>query len=510
MISFRKNRLNILNLTSLLLFVVFVISIVSHTIFSVGLNYDGVNDLNNIIFYNSFDLFEKSRLFFHSLYQMPAWLFIKFFPSDSLSLLTMVFSFGLVWIHIFSILGCWLILPKDKKNYIFFPLFAFLVGPLTSLDHSVSVSLSVFSYVWLTTFTVYYSDLSLRKHKLLFLIIPFPLLLGHELMSYTSLFLIFLCFLKIRQQQKIIINKIIITSLTLFFIITCFIAAYFILFPPIPLNRDSFLSGLFSFGFLYKEKTFHLYIISALILIIIPFIQFFYFFLLKRFFLIFFCSLSLMIDFILLTPNSNFLYHISPHHLYPYAFNFNKVWVCLVLPFTLLLWFLFEKKKINFNNQRVFLILCFLTSISLIKWRVEMDHNFYKFQKQFSENLKSYEGVLEGKISKNFYFFPESFYIFHEPFVLASFLDSASLIFPRSREVKAIMLDPIPQDCLIACEKNQRLDIYNSLDNSSVSKNKRLSYCEQTCLLYRNQKFKERLSTVNTRFFDFTYLKKYF
>ena len=144
------------NIISLTLFIVFIIAILSHVLFSVGLHYDGSVILKQMIFNNSFSFYETSRRVFHFLYQIPAWLFIRFAPSDSLYLLAQVFSFGLIWIHIFSIMGCWLILPREKKSYIFFPLFAFLVGPsnrLGSLYLCLSFRFSVMSGLRLSLFT---------------------------------------------------------------------------------------------------------------------------------------------------------------------------------------------------------------------------------------------------------------------------------------------------------------------------------------------------------------------
>ena len=291
-IGVNKPRSSYQALVSFCLFAAFIAAILSHIIFSTGLNFCGVNYLGDMIFFNSFVFFEKSRTFFKFLTQVPAWSFIKFSPSNSLSALTSIFSFGLIWMHIISFVGCWLILPKNKKAFIFFPLFAFLVGPLTALSHSISVSLSVFSYVWLTTFVIYYSNLSLARHRVFFLLVPFPLLLSHELMSYASLFLIFLCLLK-RSSETEPVNKTIITSLILFFIVTFFIALYFIFFPASFGNRDGFLSSLLNLKFLYAGKKIYPHIISALILVLIPFLQFVRSLLLKRFVLLF-SGLSLL------------------------------------------------------------------------------------------------------------------------------------------------------------------------------------------------------------------------
>ena len=113
-----KINIKVVNIT----FTIGVITVLaSHILFSVGL-YDGSMNLLDMIKKNRF-FSEQSRNFFHTLYLLPAYLFIKISSSESLSLIIYVFSFGLIWIHILSLLGCYLILPKNKKHLIFFPLF---------------------------------------------------------------------------------------------------------------------------------------------------------------------------------------------------------------------------------------------------------------------------------------------------------------------------------------------------------------------------------------------------
>ena len=193
-----------------------IIVLASHVLTSSGLFNDGAHNLFYMLYYNRFNFFETSRQWFHIFYQFPAYVLIKWTSLDSLSLLTQVFSFGLIWIHIISFIGCYFILPKNKKPWIFFPLFAFFIGPVNALSTSVSVALSVCSYVWLTAFVIHYSDLSRKIHKVLFLIIPLPLILSHELMSYMSWPLIILCWYKIKAEDNLF-NKSLIIFVMVFF-----------------------------------------------------------------------------------------------------------------------------------------------------------------------------------------------------------------------------------------------------------------------------------------------------
>ena len=507
-VGFKKTNLSFQTLVSLLLFAVFIIAILSHVIFSVGLSLDGVKNLTNIIYYNSFWFNEKSRMLFHFLYQLPTWLFIKFSFSDSISSLISVFSFGLIWIHLLSIIGCWLILPKNKKSYIFFPLFAFLIGPLTSLDQSISVSLSVFSYVWFTAFVIYYSDLSINKHKFLFVLIPLPLCLSHELMSYAALFLIFLCLGRLlREKNKTTsLDKIMVISLILFLIATFFIAVYFTIFPNSFLNRDRFMLKLINLKFLYDPKDgVYPYIALALILTLIPFFQIFRSSLLKGLFLLFSGFALLIFNLILLIPDLHgSLNQIFPIYIYPISSS--RVWVFFILPFTLFLWILFEQKKLQFKHQKVFLIFILISSVSLAKWRVQMDYNFKKLQSQFSANLNPYTGIIESTIVKEFVFVPQ--HLSH--FLYLNFIGPASLIFPRSRKVKAIVLNPAHPECLSSCKNNKVWNKYYYFNNTFISKEKLSFHCRKECLSYINLQFNKRIQKINTRFFDLTSLREHF
>ena len=498
----QENQLLYWNSVSIFLLIVFITAILSHIIFSSSLCYDGSYILLRMALDSSFYFNEKGRLFFHALYQLPIWLFINFFPSNSLSLLTKVFSFSLIWIHIFSLIGCWLILPKNKKNYIFFPLFAFLVGPLTALDYSLSVSLSVFSYVWFTAFVTCYSDLSSTKHKIILFLTPLPLFFSHELMSYASPLLILLCFLK-TNYKKTNVNNTIIAGLILCFLITFFIAVYFIIFPAWSKNRDSFLQHLLKLSFLYKaEKNhilLHIYMISALVLVIIPFISNLYQFCLKlsnnqsvsknfsikmknsdkiniySFLkiipLIFISSISIIINILLLFPHLDFFHEFFAYSIRPN--DTNRIYIFFILPFTLFLWFLFEKKIIQFRNQNIFLTMCLISSISLVKWRVEMDYKFYNTQNFFSKHFQSYKGIHEEKTLHEFSFYSQ--YLLSCPYMISP----SSLVFPRTNRIKAIILNPPNPQCLTACQNKKKWKPYYTFDHSFHSQKEQNLYCKK-------------------------------
>ena len=504
LIKFRTIKFSYQVFITYLLFFVFIKAVLSHIISSSGLCYDGSYVLLRMILDNSFYFNETSRIFFHALYQLPIWIFIKFFPSNSLSLATQFFSFSLIWIHIFSLTGCWLILPKHKKIYIFFPLFAFLVGPLIALSYSLSISLSVFSYIWLTAFVIYYSDLSLTKHKIILCLIPLPLFFSHELMSYASPLLILLCLLK-RNYKKTTGNKIVISALIFCFVITFFIAVYFIIFPAWDRNRDSFFFHLLKLSFLYDlKKNIYVYVCSAFTLVFISFISNLHFSF-KNISLILLSLISVTINSLLLFHQLDFFQIFPLNSFLPD--DSNRIYIFFILPFTLLLWFLFEKKIFQFKNQKLFLTLCLISSIALVKWRMEMNYKFYNSQEKFSENFQFYKGIHEDKILEEFSFYSNYF-------VTCGYMISpASLIFPRKNQLKAVILNSPNPECITACQNKKQWKPYHSFDYNFNLKKEQNLYCKKRCIEYANDYSDiswDKVIENKNKFFDFTYLRKHF
>ena len=232
-----------------------------------GLEEDGSHNLVKLILENQLIHHEVSRLFFNIFHQMPAWLFIKFSSSENLSVLAQIYSFSLIGLHILSLSICYFVLPPHYKKLIFFPLFAFVTGPLTTLGISVSVALSVCSYVWMTAYVIYYSNLSNKIHQALFIITPLPLLFSHELMAYMAWPLIGLCLLKAKTETHLF-NNLIIKFITAFFLYTSTISIMFI-FAVDPLRINSFYkfkNSLWNLEFLFSNQSVNLLILIALLL----------------------------------------------------------------------------------------------------------------------------------------------------------------------------------------------------------------------------------------------------
>ena len=417
---------------NIILLVYFVLCLGSYIFFSRGLMEDGVYILYQMIIKDSFFYFETPRIIAHFFQQLPAWLFIKFASSTSIDLLVKVFSFGLIWIHIISFLGCYFILPKKKKHYIFFPLFAFFNGPLTAFGDSISASLSVCSYIWLPAFVMYYSDLSLKRHKIFFLLTPLPLLLSHELMSYMAWPLIYLCVLKLHNQNEFL-SKSLIKLLIAFFIMVSALNVFYILNINSGLvifnhNFLQFKDHLFSLKFLYLKKQVNISILMSLILTLSFFID-----ILKR-------KKPLQIMCLMFLSFCFFSILLNPFSIYERFFftddYISRVWSPIFsLPFFLLLWHFIEAKKITINLSGLFLFSCFFAFTGLTMNQIKSDFKFYKHQKEFSQKFERCYGFVKWSSVK-------------EHFNIISEITSVSVIYPKKRDIKSLIVnDTCVKDC---------------------------------------------------------------
>lgn len=411
-----------------------VFSMLSQILFSKGLSLDGVHILYRMIKAESFYFIETSRIAIHFFQQLPAWLFIRFSASNSLSALVWIFSLGLVWIHLISFIGSYFILPQNKKFFLFFPLFAFFTGPVTAFGVSISASLSASSYIWFVFFTVYYSNLSAKSHQYLFLLTPLPLLFSHEMMSYMAWPLILLCLLKIKAQKK----KWIISIAMAIFFIASMLSLFFIFFPEKSEieNRSEFLNSLFRLEFFFKITNGHLEwiypsCIIALFLLFSPFKQF----IAKKYHRLY---LKIIFSVLILFGITAF---ILPFHQLFKVFQLTneeeaRVWTPVAaLPLSLLIWWLFEKRKLKW--EKPFLLSCIIAVVSLTGWRIGSDYQFYQFQKRFSKQLSFCRGFVEGE--EAFKNREEKFQHLFKVFNWSWKYMSSSLIYPRRTNIQAIV-----------------------------------------------------------------------
>ena len=454
----------------------------SHTLLSRGLDHDGSYNLLYMTVFNGFYNVELSRKFFDVFYQLPVWLFIKFSPSSSLSLLTVLHSFGLIWIHIISIGGCFLMLPKSQKSLLFFPLFAFLTGPMTGLGISVSVGLSVCSYIWLIAFVIYYSDLSLLRHRLAFILVSFPLLFSHELTSYMALPLIGLCILKY-QKESGFLNRFFISFTTGVLALSSFLAFFlFFLHDTSFDNRKAFLTSLTNLEFIYSYNGFNFPVVISLILIVFLFLSLFqrnginqsesdmktkngisknpFFKILYQFLLDAWIRikervpLALFVSIFFLSCSLLFFWFFKSPTDFPMEDDYRArvLGPCIALPLSFLCWWFFKDKVVGFcfEKYKWLLLSIVVVVMTFTSWRLRSDWLFYRHRSEFSKVLSRFQGVLDWNSVQDSF----SSIIFNRKIALWK-ITSASLLYPASRTVKAVLVWPY-SDCMNDCNEKVR------------------------------------------------------
>jgi len=436
----------------------FLLSFLSFCLFASGLKEDGSHNLAHLLILDKIRMTETARLFFSYLHGLPLLSWLYSFPSSPLFLITKTYSFSLIFILLISFLFCFLILPKEKKEFIFFPLLSYLTGAFVLLDISVSVAFSVCSYIWVVAFIIHYADLSKLNHKVIFLIAPLPLLLSHEMMSDLSCFLIFLCLYKLRDSKT--------PSFEIFFVICFFIFLLalktFLLFKTTdPMNFNKFQKNLFFFEFLWDDSQINLCLLTAFLLKLCLILKLFkqktlykqsqillVLFSGFNFFLILFLPFSIFEEF--------FWTNDYAGRVYPPVIS---------LPFCLFAWFLAEIKSIKLQTlSNTFLGSFCLLSLSFTVYRLKSDLDFYDYRKEFSAQFENCEGVVSlSSFKKSFTKLKTN----------SSWkITAESLILPQKRSIKAILFNDL---CEKDCEKSSFQNLFMNCHSYCESLNFRVN-----------------------------------
>ena len=430
---------------------------VSFVFFDSGLSYDGSFKSLLIIYYEDFSFYEVSRQSFQFLQQLPVWVFLHGTDSNSLSSSIKLFSFGLIWIHIPSLLVCYLM--THRKISFFFPLFAFFTGPLTAFSASISVALSLCSYLWAVCFIIYYSDLSLRSHKTLLTLSFLPLFQSHEMMCYMSLFLMGLCFLKLKKEKDKINRHLILTCIGFLGFLFAYHTFDLIFLEEIiarKTNKSLFLEALFKFNFLVQNSKLNIFVLISILLKVCLLIELF----IKKnksycFLGLFLLALFLQFIFsVSLSPNSLFSYHTRT---YPPVIS---------LPFSLFVWLIYEEKLKNWKPSNLFLIICFFGFLSLTFYRIQSNFEFYNHRKSVSKYLSNCQGVLNYSKYEVYY---------NNNKDTDWNILSKSLLYPKKRNINAIIKNDLCHNELPERKNLNQKQIKEACDNMNLGFPKKLT-----------------------------------
>ena len=326
-----------------------------------------------------------------------------------------------------------------------------------------------------------------KIHKILFFIVPLPLILSHELMSYMALPLIALCWHKGKKERKLF-NKSLIGFVMIFLLFTSAVQTLMILSHETLTNTKNDLSTIIDhityFDFLFKPE--------------LNFLLAFTIFTLNLFFIQFYKNsirhkiikkaiLFIPFGFILLLIVS--IFQTANNFIPDYSIRFHPP--IIILPFSMLIWWLYERRQTDIEKiGKVFLLGCILFCLTLVFCRINFDYKFHKYKNEISEQLAKCKGALQWETFKKF--------LKHAKFnhELMNFQGwqffSISLLYTESQIIKSVIL-PTSSTCIGGC--NLVLD--------SVQSKK----CKENCRnLHKDKQHSLLLSKLKklheNRFFD--------
>ena len=260
-------------------------------------------------------------------------------------------------------------------------------------------------------------------------------------MSYMAWPLIFLSILKFKKENLIIKRSLIQFVIMVLFTSSLF-SVFFIFFPVESEieNRTEFFKTLLYFQFFIKIKENSIEWIYpscfiAFFLLSLPFLNFIktrnYFnkpLLLKACFM--FLALFSLIAIVQPFINIFDVLKLTDEEE-------ARVWIsCIALPASLLLWWLYENKKIEL--KQIFFKACMIAVFSLTLWRLGSDYQFYQFQKLFSKHISNCKGSINWEQTvknQDFNQLSNQIRYFKKDWKLMS----SSLIYPRQSNIEVII-----------------------------------------------------------------------
>lgn len=226
-----------------------------------GLFQDGAYYLYRLAERDWFYLYDPARTSVQVIRQAPAVALLQLgdFP---LFRLAQIFSLAMLWWPPALTALCWAIAPRGQKIWTVLPLLHLLLGMSTTSFEAVGEAAIAASYFWVMLFMIEFR----ARHwpsQAFFLLMCLPAFQMHEagfLLTPVLGFAVLLRALKATAMAERVF-------LGMCGVFLAAIVAYqisWVLYPRIPAERESALSGLLTLGFLYFEGRTNLPVVTAL------------------------------------------------------------------------------------------------------------------------------------------------------------------------------------------------------------------------------------------------------
>jgi len=246
------------------------------TIFAIaswhGLVADGVNYFRVLLQTRFPTTLESSRIFAHVVTQWPIVLTLRAGVTDITTLLY-VHSFGLYYFGPLQLVLCYLIVPRDKRKDLIWPLISLCAASMNGWFQSNSASHIMTYTFWPIILFMLHGKPDQKIYFIVFLCLVFASILFYETMAVQGLVLIGMALWRCHQCSQVR-ERILWLAVGLWFVLGRSVAIYFILNPRDIHNRDGLMSATFRLAGTHISDLNYPVIISIIALCLIVFLLF--------------------------------------------------------------------------------------------------------------------------------------------------------------------------------------------------------------------------------------------
>jgi len=204
-----------------------------------GLHADGASYLLIMIINEGFALLEPSRRTVQILQQLPSVIGMAWGIHDA-GTLAVVFCLTLQLLPLALVVACYVVLPKNRKEWFFFPLLHYLAGSMGAAFPSIVEGPVATAYFWLVLYLILFRT---EKHSSLGFValLALPLPLAHEVMIFLAPILALAAIWRASMVESTL-QRIGLWLLASWFAVVVAVQIGFVLNPRGPNNRGAFFN----------------------------------------------------------------------------------------------------------------------------------------------------------------------------------------------------------------------------------------------------------------------------
>ena len=244
--SFRKFTVSFKTVTWVVVLVAMAVNVAASLELR-GLYADGAHYLLEMIQKEGFCLIEPSRRMVQFLQQMPSVMGMAFGIHDMVTL-AVVYSLTMQLLPLALVAACYLVLPKDRKEWFFFPLLHYLAGSTGAAFPSIVEGPVATAYFWLMLYLILFRT---EKLSSLFfaVLIALPMLYAHEVMIFLAPILALSAIWRASKVESRL-QRAGLLLLALWFAFVVAVQIDFVINPMKPANRTGFIHDFFHLNWL--------------------------------------------------------------------------------------------------------------------------------------------------------------------------------------------------------------------------------------------------------------------